>query len=146
MQKLIKPVILLCVIIVAGTLIYDHFTASSSSDNKKSSMTDYEKISLAAKAAHNVAHSKEVLSLGTQMAWIIFDVQIIYSQELPAYKALANILGEDFDSVLSNGDRLFIGFLPAQGYYRVYAGDPNDKNNELAPEWKYTKLKNPGSP
>lgn len=139
MKKTIKSIIIICLLISAVTLIFDHFKTSSG--DKKPALTDYEKINQTIKAIRSVAHSKEVTDLKETTEWMTFDVEIIYKQKTPLFAALKNYLGKDFDSVLSNGDHLFVHLIPANGSFQIYAGDPENNNNQIYPEWKYPKMK-----
>lgn len=101
---------------------------------------DLEIIQQVDEACERIAQSKEVYSLGNAATWHIFDLELMYQKEGECYEALVDILGEDFSTVLSNGDRLFVGFLPFRQSYRIYAGDPRNDTSMIYPDWKYTKI------
>lgn len=103
-------------------------------------VNDLEIIQQVNEACQKIALSKEVQSLGDAGAWHIFDLELIYQKEGECYEAFVSLLGDDFNTVLSTGDRLFVGFLPYRQSYRIYAGDPNNKANMLYPDWNYSKI------
>lgn len=108
---------------------------------------DYAKIDSVNKAMAKLAKSKSVRSFSNQAQWYIFDLRTIYEKEEGFYKDLKKELGDDFDTQLSNGDYLFVGVLPVNQSYRVYAGapqyggqNPDIDSSLLYPKWNYEKM------
>lgn len=132
MKKLILLIIL--ILICCGVYIMNTKKAQETENN------DLEIIQQVDEACEKIAQSQEVYSLGDAATWHVFDLEFMYQKEGECYEALADILGEDFSTILSNGDRLFVGFLPFRQSYRIYAGDPRNDNNMIYPDWKYTKV------
>ncbi|MBO6300536.1 MAG: hypothetical protein J6N53_17030 [Lachnospiraceae bacterium] len=139
-----NPIVLLLVAAVIVVLIFAMKGKGGNETNGVTGVTgasDYDKIETVRQAVEQLAGTSAVKSLGTdQGQWYIFDLRLIYQKDGEFYTKLAEKLGENFDSKLSNGDYLFIGVYPLRGSYRVYAGDPANENNMLYPEWKYSKL------
>lgn len=103
---------------------------------------DYAKIQQVQDACEKVANSSVVRSGGrSQGVWYIFELEFIHQGTDPIHEKLEEELGEDFETSLSNGDSLFVGFLPVyEGSYRIYAGNPNNEENMIYPDWNYTKV------
>ena len=59
------------------------------------------------------------------------------------YKKIREGLGENYNTKLSTGDYIYIGILPYRGSYSIYAGNPEDENNMIYPDWNYRKVKKP---
>ena len=134
-----KKLIVLIVIILIIYGVYN-MTSGKSGAKENSGPSDHEIIQQVNEACQKIAISKEVQSLGDAGAWHIFDLELIYQKEGECYEAFVSLLGDDFNTVLSTGDRLFVGFLPYRQSYRIYAGDPNNKANMLYPDWNYSKI------
>lgn len=129
----------LIALIVIVLIIYGVYSMTSKKEEEKVN-NDLEIIQQVDEACQKIALSKEVQSLGDAGAWHIFDLELIYQKEGECYEAFISLLGDDFNTVLSTGDRLFVGFLPYRQSYRIYAGDPNNKANMLYPDWNYSKI------
>lgn len=129
----------LIALIVIVLIIYGVYSMTSKKEDEKVN-NDLEIIQQVNEACQKIAFSKEVQSLGDAGAWHIFDLELIYQKEGECYEAFVSLLGDDFNTVLSTGDRLFVGFLPYRQSYRIYAGDPNNKANMLYPDWNYSKI------
>jgi len=131
-----KKLIALLVIVL---IIYGLYSMRPKKEDT-AEVNDLEIIQQVDEACQKIALSKEVQSLGDAGAWHIFDLELIYQKEGECYEAFVSLLGDDFNTVLSTGDRLFVGFLPYRQSYRIYAGDPNNKANMLYPDWNYSKI------
>lgn len=135
-------IFLLFAAIVAG--LYFGITKNKSNGTSGSSAAsitaDYEKIETVRAAMQKVSGSSAVRSFSDQYAWHEFDLRAIYQHDEEFYVSLREILGDDFDCQLSNGDYLFVGVMPANKSYRVFAGNVNIQTDMLYPEWTYTKL------
>ena len=129
----------LIALIVIVLIIYGVYSMTSKKAEEKVN-NDLEIIRQVNEACQKIAVSKEVQSLGDAGTWHIFDLELIYQKEGECYEAFVSLLGDDFNTVLSTGDRLFVGFLPYRQSYRIYAGDPNNKANMLYPDWNYSKI------
>lgn len=101
---------------------------------------DYAKIEKLRKAMSKMAASKSDDALGGGVRWVMFDVAIANQDQGPFFKKLKKELGSDFDSVLSNGDRLFAGMLVGFHKYKIYINNPRDDNFMIYPDWNYTGL------
>ena len=136
-----NPIVLLLAAAVIVVVIFAMKGKGGNETNGVKGVSDYDKIETVRQAVEQLAGTAAVKSVGTdQGQWYIFDLRLIYQKDGEFYTKLAEKLGEDFDSRLSNGDYLFVGVFPLRGSYRVYAGDPANENNMLYPEWKYTRL------
>lgn len=135
-------IFLLAVAIIAAVVFAMKGKGGSEAGGQAASGTsDYEKIETVRQAVEQVAGSAAVRSVGTdQGQWYVYDLRLIYQKDGEFFSKLKDKLGEGFDTQLSNGDYLFIGVLPMNNSYRIYAGDPANENNMLYPEWKYTRL------
>jgi hypothetical protein len=129
----------LIALIVIVLIIYEVYSMRPKKEDTVE-VNDLEIIQQVNEACQKIALSKEVQSLGDAGAWHIFDLELIYQKEGECYEAFVSLLGDDFNTVLSTGDRLFVGFLPYRQSYRIYAGDPNNKANMLYPDWNYSKI------
>jgi hypothetical protein len=129
----------LIALIVIVLIIYGVYSMTSKKAEEKVN-NDLEIIRQVNEACQKIAVSKEVQSLGDAGTWHIFDLELIYQKDGECYEAFVSLLGEDFNTVLSTGDRLFVGFLPYRQSYRIYSGNPSDKANMLYPDWNYTKI------
>ena len=136
-----NAIVLLLAAAVIVVVIFAMRGKGGNETNGVTSVSDYDKIETVRQAVEQLAGTAAVKSVGTdQGQWYIFDLRLIYQKDGEFYSKLAEKLGEDFDSKLSNGDYLFVGVFPLRGSYRIYAGDPANENNMLYPEWKYSKL------
>ena len=129
----------LIALIVIVLIIYGVYSMTSRKAEEKVN-NDLEIIRQVDEACQKIALSKVVFSLGDAGTWHIFDLELIYQNEGECYEAFVTLLGEDFNTVLSTGDRLFVGFLPFRQSYRIYAGDPRNEENMLYPDWNYSKI------
>lgn len=133
MKKLVAFIILLLI-------CYGAYHLSEKKEEEKIE-NDLEIIHQVNEACQKIASSKEVYSLGSDaVTWYIFDLELIYQKDGECYEAFVSLLGEDFNTVLSTGDRIFVGFLPFRQTYRIYAGKPNDEAHMIYPDWNYTKI------
>ena len=57
------------------------------------------------------------------------------------YKKIREGLGDNYNTILSSGDYIYLGILPYRGSYSIYAGNPEDENNMIYPDWNYSKVK-----
>lgn len=127
------------VLIVLALLIW--IGVSAFKDKQESKVEeDYKKIEKLKEACDELATSAHLGSLGSNaVTWYVFELEFIHQSENEAQAQLEKLLGEDFETSLSNGDRLFVGFLPYRNSYRIYAGEPNDENM-IYPDWNYDEL------
>ncbi len=133
MKKIIILVIVALIIVIGVSLLKDN------KDNK--AKNDNEKIEQLKNACGEMAESSYINSLGSDEAkWYVFELEFIHQPTNELQEQLEKILGEKFETSLSNGDRLFVGFLPYRGSYRIYAGEPTEENM-IYPDWNYSKLK-----
>lgn len=129
----------LIALILIALIIYGVYSMSAKKEEEKIN-NDLEVIRQVDEACQKIAVSKQVFSLGDAGTWHIFDLELIYQKEGECYEAFVTLLGEDFNTVLSTGDRLFVGFLPFRQSYRIYAGNPRDEENMIYPNWNYSKI------
>ena len=123
------------VLIVCGVSLFKG-KSSSPADKTKS---DYETIEAVHKEMESLKNSSMLSKGGTGGQWNVYELGLMYQKDDEFFKKLRDDLGEDFRWKLSNGDSIFIGVLPHNNSYRIYAGTPND-GNMLYPDWNYTKL------
>lgn len=101
---------------------------------------DYKKIEVLQEACEEIATSSYISSLGgDRVKWYVYELECIHQPTNDALSQLESLLGKDFETKLSNGDKLFVGFLPYRGSYRIYAGEPADENM-IYPDWNYEEL------
>ncbi len=129
----------LIALILIALIIYGVYSMSAKKEEEKIN-NDLEVIRQVDEACQKIAVSKQVFSLGDAGTWHIFDLELIYQKEGECYEAFVTLLGEDFNTVLSTGDRLFVGFLPFRQSYRIYAGNPRDEENMIYPNWNYSEI------
>ena len=109
-----------------------------------SSKDDYATIETARSEMEKMAKSSTRSVLGDQGQWYIYDMRLMYQKDNDFFNQMKTDLGDDFDSVLSNGDPIFIGILPFRKSYRLYAGSP-DEAHMLYPDWNYEALAKPSN-
>ncbi|MBP0973499.1 MAG: hypothetical protein J5851_06285 [Oscillospiraceae bacterium] len=109
-----------------------------------SSKDDYATIETARSEMEKMAKSSTRSALGDQGQWYIYDMRLMYQKDNDFFNQMKTDLGDDFDSVLSNGDPIFIGILPFRKSYRLYAGSP-DEAHMLYPDWNYEALAKPSN-
>lgn len=131
MKKLIPLLVL--IVIIAGVFLYVKDSKQKKID------ADYEKIATVETVAKKMVNSKYITEIN-KAQWTIFDVRAVYQNDNKFYQAIKAELGDDFDSQLSNGDYLFIGFYPLDKKVKVFAGDPQRPNTMIYPTWEYDKL------
>lgn len=132
-----KKLAILLLVLICGLLLF-----RGVSEKKDETKADLEKIEQVQAVCEKVATSNAVYSFGQELnKWYIFDLELMLKEGNLANKVFMDELGSDFSTKLSNNDRLFVGFMPALGKYRIYAGDPKREENMIYPEWKYKKVK-----
>lgn len=131
-----KKFVLVLILAVAALAVI--FSRKERAENKKDQ--DYQKIEAVCNAMEKISKSNVGQSFDNQAQWYVFDIRVCYEKDGDFHKALQDELGADFDSKLSTGDYLFVGILPSNHKYKVFAGDPANESSMLYPEWKYTKL------
>lgn len=126
------------VLIVACIALIGFFVINTNKDKKTEN--DYEKIEKIQSMCETIAQSEHVYSFGSNNAqWYILELELIHTNDSSPYSNMEEILGEDFKTKLSNGDKIFVGFLPYRNSFRIYAGVPEEANM-IYPDWNYTKL------
>lgn len=132
-----KKMIILLLVLICGLLLFRVVT-----EKKNEKDEDLERIKQVQAVCEKVATSNAVYSFGQELnKWYIFDLELMLKEGNLANKVFINELGSDFATKLSNNDRLFVGFMPALGKYRIYAGDPNREGTMIYPDWEYKKVK-----
>lgn len=132
-----KKMIILLLILICGIFLFRSVT-----EKKNETNADLEKIEQVQAVCEKVATSNAVYSFGQELnKWYIFDLELMLKEGNLANKVFMNELGSDFSTKLSNNDRLFVGFMPALGKYRIYAGDPKREETMIYPDWEYKKVK-----
>jgi len=132
-----KKMIILLLILICGIFLFRSVT-----EKKNETNADLEKIEQVQAVCEKVATSNAVYSFGQELnKWYIFDLELMLKEGNLANKVFMNELGSDFSTKLSNNDRLFVGFMPALGKYRIYAGDPKREETMIYPDWEYKKVR-----
>lgn len=132
-----KKMIVLLLIIICGILLLKVTTEKKNEIN-----ADLEKIEQVQAVCEKVVKSNAVYSFGQETAkWYIYDLELMLRDGNAANKLFIEELGSDFSTKLSNGARLFVGFMPGLRSYRIYAGDPKQEDNMIYPDWNYKKVK-----
>lgn len=134
-----KNLIFWAVIIYICYMLYGSYL-----DNKENNLArDYLKLEQLKSECEYIAGSNYVNGFGhSTTTWYIMNLNTIHRYGYSPYDVMEEHLGEDFKVNLSNGDMLYIGFLPYTGSFRIYAGGTDDANL-LYPEWNYEKLSEP---
>ena len=136
-ENSMKKMIILLLILICGIFLFRSVT-----EKKNETNADLEKIEQVQAVCEKVATSNAVYSFGQELnKWYIFDLELMLKEGNLANKVFMNELGSDFSTKLSNNDRLFVGFMPALGKYRIYAGDPKREGTMIYPDWEYKKVK-----
>ena len=100
---------------------------------------DYTAIEAVHKEMDSLKSSSMLSKGGPGGSWSVYELGLMYQKDDEFFKKLRSDLGEDFQWKLSNGDSIFIGVLPHNNSYRIYAGKPDD-DHMLYPDWNYTAL------
>ncbi len=131
-----KKILTLTIIVLIGLFIYNEVK----SRNIEKIENDYEKIEQVKSMCETIANSDYKYTFGSDTnTWYIMELEVIHQKDDAGYSKMEEILGADFKTKLSNGDKLFVGFLPRRGSYRIYAGTP-EETNMIYPDWNYTEL------
>ena len=133
---MMKKILTIAIIALIGLFIFNQIKTN----NEEKINNDYEKIDQIKEMCETIANSDYKYSFGTDTnTWYIMELEVIHQKEDAGYSKMEEILGEDFITKLSNGDKIFIGFLPRTTSYRIYAGVP-EESNMIYPDWNYTEL------
>ncbi len=131
-----KKILTLAIIALIGFFIYNEIKTMQAEKIEN----DYEKIEQVKSMCETIANSDYKYAFGSNTnTWYILELEVIHQKDDAAYSKMEEILGEDFKTKLSNGDKLFVGFLPRTNSYRIYAGEPKE-SNMIYPDWNYTEL------
>lgn len=129
--------VLVFMAIVVGIAIYVIY----SQKEKQEVMTaDYERIEQLRQECEWIVNSKYLYTIEEVHAWNVYELSLIHKDETELLKRMEQDLGEDFETQLYNGDKLYVGFLPDMQMYRIYAGKAFEDEYMLYPDWNYTKL------
>lgn len=109
------------------------------SPEKDKTALDYTAIEKVHDEMESMKNTSMLKKGGAGGQWNVYELGLMYEKDDEFFKKLRNDLGEDFNWKLSNGDSIFIGVLPHNNSYRIYAGTPDD-NHMLYPDWTYTAL------
>lgn len=109
------------------------------SPEKDKTALDYTAIEKVHDEMESMKNTSMLKKGGAGGQWNVYELGLMYEKDDEFFKKLRNDLGEDFHWKLSNGDSIFIGVLPHNNSYRIYAGTPDD-NHMLYPDWTYTAL------
>ncbi len=109
------------------------------SPEKDKTVLDYTAIEKVHDEMESMKNTSMLKKGGAGGQWNVYELGLMYEKDDEFFKKLRNDLGEDFHWKLSNGDSIFIGVLPHNNSYRIYAGTPDD-NHMLYPDWTYTAL------
>jgi len=130
---MIKNILILAIIVVIGFFVFNEVKSNNIEK-------DYEKIEQVQSMCETIANSDYKYTFGSNTnTWYVLELELIHKNDSAGYSKMEEILGEDFETKLSNGDKLFVGFLPRTNSYRIYAGEP-EESNMIYPDWNYTKL------
>jgi len=132
-----KKIITILVLALIIFLVYSGLKKSKEEKLEK----DYAKIDKVKHVMAELQKENAMRTISGQDRWIIFDARLVKEKDEPFYNELEEKLGEDFNSQLSNGDYLFIGVMPHLNKFRIYAGDPQEDNSMIYPDWEYKRLK-----
>ena len=124
--------------LVAAVLLGIVLMKDKSSEKDKTAL-DYTAIEKVHDEMESMKNTSMLKKGGAGGQWNVYELGLMYEKDDEFFKKLRNDLGEDFHWKLSNGDSIFIGVLPHNNSYRIYAGTPDD-NHMLYPDWTYTAL------
>lgn len=129
---------LVFLVIVVGIAIYVIY--SQKVKKEEAMAADYERIEQLRQECEWIVNSNYLYTIGDVHAWYVYELALIHEDESELLKRMEQDLGEDFETKLHNGDKLYVGFLPDMQKYRIYAGVANEDEYMLYPDWNYTKL------
>jgi len=133
---MIKKILTIAIIALIGLFIFNEIKTKK----EEKIQNDYEKINQIKEMCETIANSDYKYTFGSDTnTWYIMELEVIHQKEDAGYSKMEEILGEDFITKLSNGDNIFVGFLPRTTSYRIYAGAP-EESNMIYPDWNYTGL------
>lgn len=132
-----KKRLVFLVIVVAIAIYVIH----NQKEKKEAAMAaDYERIEQLQKECEMIAYSKYIFTIGDVHKWYVYELSLMHKDEHEILNRMEQDLGEDFETKLSNGDKLYVGFLPFRQEYCIYAGKAGEDEYMLYPDWNYTKL------
>lgn len=131
---------LVILVIVVGIAIYVIYNQKEKQEEAMAA--DYERIEQLRLECEMIVNSKYLYTIGNVHAWHGYELELIHTDENELLKRMEQDLGEDFETKLYNGDKLFVGFYPALQEYCIYAGEAFEDEYMLYPNWNYTKLEN----
>ena len=133
---MMKKLLTIAIIVLIGLFIFNQIKTK----NEEKIKNDYEKINQIKEMCETIANSNYKYTFGSDTnTWYIMELEVIHQKDGDGYSKMEEILGEDFKTKLSNGDKIFVGFLPRTTSYRIYAGVP-EESNIIYPDWNYTEL------
>ncbi|MBR6982972.1 MAG: hypothetical protein IKH75_05470 [Ruminococcus sp.] len=130
----------ICIAIgLAAAVLLGIVLMKDKSPEKDKTALDYTAIEKVHDEMESMKNTSMLKKGGAGGQWNVYELGLMYEKDDEFFKKLRNDLGEDFHWKLSNGDSIFIGVLPHNNSYRIYAGTPDD-NHMLYPDWTYTAL------
>jgi len=132
-----KKFLYLLVFVAIGAIAFFSIKQGREKKAENALEEDYEKIEKLQTSVEALAKDKRVLTIGDPMQWYVFDARLVDERSEEFFVKLKEMLGDDFDSQLSNGDYLFFGVFPYKQSCRIYAGNPEDEANMIYPDWNY---------
>lgn len=129
---------LVFLVIVVGIAIYVIY--SQKEKQEEAMAADYERLEMLRLECEMIVNSNYLYTIGDVHAWHVYELALIHKDESELLKRMEQDLGEDFETKLYNGDKLYVGLLPDMQVYRIYAGKAFDDDYMLYPDWNYTKL------
>lgn len=129
---------LVFLVIVVGIAIYVIHTQREKQE--EAIAADYERIEQLRLECEMIVNSKYLYMIGNIEAWHGYELTLMHKDENELLNRMEQDLGEDFETKLHNGDKLYVGFLPALQKYSIYAGEAFEDEYMLYPDWNYTKL------
>lgn len=129
---------LVVLVIVVGIVIYVIYNQKEKQEEAMAA--DYERLEQLRQECEMIVNSKYLYTIGDVHAWHVCELELIHKDENELLKRMEQDLGEDFETKLYNGDKLYVGFLPDIQKYRIYAGKAFEDEYMLYPDWNYTKL------
>ncbi len=133
---MMKKILTFAIIALIGLFIFNQIKTN----NEEKIKNDYEKIEQVKAMCETIANSEYKYTFGRDTnTWYLIELEFIHQSDDAGYSMMEQILGEDFKTKLSNGDKLFVGFLPRTNSYKIYAGG-TEESNMIYPDWNYTEL------
>lgn len=132
---------ILLLVLVACLVFFGIFLSEKKKkEDKNSKERDYSILKEVYAVNIDLAKTNSVKSFGNLGVWYQFELEVMKEESNDYFKRLNQELGSDFETRLSNGDRIYVCVLPLYNSIKIFAGGTDEKTNMIYPDWTYTKL------